>query len=75
MMRARSCWCSGASFWMVGTQEDQSLRKGMKTTGQLASERSSVSGRGDDSDLSLRLPPPRGIGTEGGSVVERSAAK
>jgi hypothetical protein len=60
---------------MVGTQEDQSLRKGMKTTGQVTSERRSVSGRRDDSDPSLRLPPRRGIGTEGGSVVERSAAK
>jgi hypothetical protein len=32
---------------MVGTQDDQSLRKGMKTTGQLACERRSVSGRRD----------------------------
>jgi hypothetical protein len=71
-MRARSCRCSGASFLMVGTQDDQSLRKGMKTTGQLVSERRSISGR---RDLSLRPPPGRGIGTEGGSVVERSAAK
>ena len=22
MMRVRSCWCSGASFWMVGSQEE-----------------------------------------------------
>jgi hypothetical protein len=74
-MRARSCWCSGASFLMVGTQEDQSLRKGMNTTGQLASERRSVSDRRDDSDPSLRLPPRRGRGTDGGSAVERNAAK
>jgi hypothetical protein len=57
---------------MVGTQDDQSLRKGMKATGQLVNERRSVPGR---RGLSLRLPPGRGIGTEGGSVVERSAAK
>jgi len=75
MMRARSCWCSGARFWIVGTQEDQSLRKGMKTTGQLSSERWFVSCRREDPDFSLRLPPPRGRGTEGGLAVERSAAK
>jgi hypothetical protein len=60
---------------MVGTQDDQSLRKEMKTAGQLACEKRSVSGQRHDSDLSLRLPPGRGIGTEGGSVVERSVAK
>jgi hypothetical protein len=75
MMRARSCWYSGARFWIVGTQEDQSRRKGMKTAGQFVSERWVVSGRGDDSGFSLRLAPRRGRGTEGGFEVERSAAK
>ena len=56
---------------MVGTQEDQSLRKGMKTAGQLVSDRWVVSCR----SLSLRLPWRRGRGTEGGWVLERSAAK
>jgi len=32
-MRARSCWCSGARFRMVGTLEDQSLRKGDEDNG------------------------------------------
>src|SRR5260370_1224096 len=75
MMRARSCRCSGASFWMVGTQEDQSLRKGMKTIGQLASERwfVSVSCRREYSDLSLRLALRRGRGDAGGSVAGRGA--
>ncbi len=59
---------------MVEAQKDQSLKKGMKTTGQLAGERRSVSGQRHDSELSLRLPW-RGNGTEEGSVVERSAAK
>ena len=35
MIRARSRWYFGVRFWMVGTQEDQSLRKGMKTARQL----------------------------------------
>ena len=33
IMQARSCWYSGAMCWMVGTQEDQSPRKSLKTTG------------------------------------------
>ena len=33
IMQARSCWYSGAMCWVVGTQEDQSPRKCLKTTG------------------------------------------
>ena|SRR6266446_2292535 len=66
MMRGRSGLYTGARFWMVTTQEDQISRKGMKATGQLASERY-MSCRGEDKDCSR--------GNEGGLVVEFSAAK
>lgn len=66
MMRARSCWCSGVRAWMLGTASAQTMRKGRKGTGQLLSERS-MGG--------LCVFERRGRGTDGGLVVDRSAAK
>ena len=66
MIRARSCWCSGASAWIAGTECDHTVRKGRKAIGQLEVERSF----GGAEDLVVR-----GSGTDGGLVVERRAAK
>lgn len=64
-MRARSCWCSGASDWMRGTVDDQTFRKDMKAGGQFSCDRSS------GADVFVW----RGRGTEGGDVVHLNAAK
>jgi hypothetical protein len=68
MTRARSCCRSGVRPWIAGTHSDQRRMKGTKVAGQLASE--SVR-RGED----FPALPVRGRGTEGGLVVQRSAAK
>ncbi len=65
MIRARSCWCSGASPWMDGTDLAHTERNEVNAGGQFSAE-SSVG-----SDDLLR----RGRGTEGGFVVHRRAAK
>lgn len=65
MMRQRSCCCSGRRDWILGTLELQTLRNDRKASGQFVWDRS----RGWEVFVS------RGRGTEGGVVVQRSAAK
>lgn len=65
MMRARSCWCSGARDWIRGTVDDQTFKKEMNAGGQFACDRSS----------GANVFKCRGRGTEGGDVVHLSAAK
>lgn len=69
MIRAKSCWCSGARSWMGTTVEDQTRRKGWKAGGQLFKLRS-VGSDAEEGDL-----VDFGNGTDGGEVVHRNAAK
>jgi hypothetical protein len=73
MILARSCWYSGDKDWMAGTVLAQTLRKDKNAAGQFSTERSMggwAAGAPGAPDLLLR-----GNGTEGGLVVQRSAAK